>query len=284
MEKLLSSLGDINYDRLNEIKDSQYFLDELDTLNNSTVFDYYKYLVKNVSLNKENTSNSYVMWVLDKVDELNVKKSAYIIAGSVSLPDIDMDVPANKRDSTIEYLKDKYGPNNVSQMLTFGRLQGRSAIKEVLRVNAACGFSEMNEITKFIPDEAAISDQLAEMDDEDRSIIRWALINNADDLRDYCHIDKNGNLHGDYSEFFQQAIDIEGTFKTQGKHAAGVVISAGELYKVCPMANQKSGKEKIAGLEMADLEALGHVKFDLLALSLLDKVMRIRELLENQEK
>ena len=174
----------------------------------------------------------------------------------ISLPDIDMDVPGGKRDEIIQYLKDKYGNNNVSQMLTFGRLQGRSALKEVLRVNSACGFSEMNEITKYIPDEAAISDQLAEMDEEDRSIIRWALINHPDDLRDYCYVGDDGRLNGDFAQYFQQAIDIEGTFKTQGKHAAGVVISADDLNKVCPMVNPKSGTEKIAGLEMADLEAL----------------------------
>ena len=196
----------------------------------------------------------------------------------ISLPDIDIDVPGGKRDEIISYLKDKYGQNNVSQMLPFGRLQGRSALKEVLRVNNACGFSEMNEITKSIPDEAAISDQLAEMDEEDRSIIKWALLNNPDDLRDYCFVNDAGYLEGDYSEYFQQAIDIEGTFKTQGKHAAGVVISADELYKVCPMVNPKSGTEKIAGLEMADLEALGHVKFDVLGINLLDKLMMIKEL------
>lgn len=197
----------------------------------------------------------------------------------ISLPDIDMDVPGGKRDEIIAYLKDKYGNNNVSQMLTFGRLQGRSAIKEVLRINNACGFSEMNEITKHIPDEAAISDQLAEMDEEDRSIIKWALINNAADLRDYCYINDNGELKGDYAEYFQQAIDIEGTFKTQGKHAAGIVISAEPLYKVCPMVNQKRGDEKIAGLEMEDLEALGHVKFDILGINLLDKLMYIKEII-----
>jgi DNA polymerase III subunit alpha len=197
----------------------------------------------------------------------------------ISLPDVDMDVPGNKRDEIIARLKEKYGSNNVSQMLTFGRLQGRSAMKEVLRVNDACGFAEMNEITKYIPDEAAISDQLSQMDEEDRSIIRWTLQNRADDLMDYCHIDDEGRLQGDFAEYFQQAIDIEGTFKTQGKHAAGVVISSAPLYKVCPMVNQKSGGEKIAGLEMNDLEALGHVKFDLLGLNLLDKLMYIEELL-----
>lgn len=197
----------------------------------------------------------------------------------ISLPDVDIDVPGGKRDEIIAYLKNKYGKNNVSQMLTFGRLQGRSALKEVLRVNNACGFSEMNEITKFIPDEAAISDQLADMEDEERSIIRWALLNHAEDLRDYCFINDEGELDGEYAQFFDQAIKIEGTFKTQGKHAAGVVISAEELYKVCPMVNQKSGTEKIAGLEMADLEALGHVKFDVLGINLLDKIMMIKEII-----
>ena len=83
----------------------------------------------------------------------------------------------------------------------------------------------MNEMTKSIPNEADISDQLAAMDDEDRSIIKWALINNDIELRDYCFINDAGELQGDYAEYFQQAIDMEGTFKTQGKHAAGVVIS-----------------------------------------------------------
>ena len=85
-------------------------------------------------------------------------------------------------------------------------------------------------------------------------------------------------MEGDYSEFFRQAINIEGTFKTQGKHAAGVVISAEKLETVCPMVNPRSGNEKVAGLEMADLEALGHVKFDVLGINLLDKLMKIQEI------
>jgi len=196
----------------------------------------------------------------------------------ISLPDIDMDVPSNRRDQVIEYLKQKYGPDHVSQMLTFGKLRGRSAIKEVLRINEACSFEEMNTITKYIPNEAEISDQLSEMEDDERSITRWSLINNSKELIDFCHINENGDLEGEYATYFQQAIDIEGTFKTQGKHAAGIVISAEPLHKVCPMVNQKGSDEKIAGLEMSDLEALGHVKFDILGLSLLDKLMQIKEM------
>ena len=205
-------------------------------------------------------------------------------ADHISLPDIDIDVPGTKRDEIIAYLKDKYGHSRVSQMLTFGRLQGKSAIKEVLRINEACSFGEMNAISNCIPDEAKISDQLAEMDDEDRSIIRWALINNAEELRDFCRLSEDGKLEGEYAEYFEQAIQIEGTFKTQGKHAAGVVISAEPLQKVCPMVKQKGSSEKIAGLEMTDLEALGHVKFDILGLSLLDKLMYIRVVGTQEDK
>jgi DNA polymerase-3 subunit alpha len=199
-------------------------------------------------------------------------------ADHISLPDIDMDVPGNKRDEVIEYLKNRYGHEHVSQMITFGRLRGRSAIKEVLRINEACSFAEMNAITKSIPNEAEISDQLADMDDEERSIIKWALINNANELRDFCYIGETGKLEGTYAEYFEQAINIEGTFKTQGKHAAGVVISAAPLKMVCPMVKQRDSSEKIAGLEMSDLEALGHVKFDILGITLLDKLMYIQKM------
>jgi len=198
----------------------------------------------------------------------------------VSLPDIDIDVPGKKRDEIIEYLKDRYGHNSVSQMLTFGRLQGRSAIKEVQRMNEACSFGEMNEISKAIPNEADVSDQLQAMDEEDRSIIRYALINNSEELRDYCFVNSQGELEGDYAKYFQQAIDIEGTFKTQGKHAAGVVISSDNLHESCPMVPQKNNDEKIVGIEMTDLESLGHVKFDVLGINLLDKIMKIEELLD----
>ena len=198
--------------------------------------------------------------------------------GHTSLPDIDIDVPASKRDSTIDYIRKKYGQKKVSQMVTFGRLQGRSALKEVLRMNEACGYDEMNVITKSLPPEHEISDQLADMDDP--SVIKWTLINQPEVLRDYCRMNDDGELEGDYAKLFQQSMRIEGTFKSQGKHAAGVVISSNNLNEVCPMVRDKSSSEKIAGMEMNDLEAMGHVKFDVLGISLLDKVMGIRDQLE----
>lgn len=192
----------------------------------------------------------------------------------ISLPDIDVDVPAEHRDEVIDYIKEKYGQENVSQMITFGRLQGRSALKEVLRISDAVSFSEMNEITDCIPDEAMISDQLELMDKEDRSIIRWALENESDNLNGWCKINEEGKLEGELAKFFEQAIKIEGTNKSQGKHPAGVIISKHKLKDVCPMIKDATGKD-IAGFEMNDLESQGHVKFDILAIDLLSKIMEI---------
>ena len=67
------------------------------------------------------------------------------------------------------------------------------------------------------------------------------------------------------------------TYKSQGKHAAGVVISSDNLSEVCPMVRDKHGEEKVAGLEMQDLESMGHVKFDVLGINFLDKIMKIME-------
>jgi DNA polymerase-3 subunit alpha len=83
-------------------------------------------------------------------------------------------------------------------------------------------------------------------------------------------------LIGPFAAIFQQAIDIEGTIKSQGKHAAGVIISANKLNQVCPMVKDKS-KNLIAGFEMGDLEDQGHVKFDILGIDLLSKIMEIKE-------
>lgn len=72
-------------------------------------------------------------------------------ARASSMPDIDVDVPINKREQIIEYIKNKYGYDKVSQMITFNTMKGRGALKDVLRVYGNIGFEEMNRITKNIP-------------------------------------------------------------------------------------------------------------------------------------
>lgn len=204
-------------------------------------------------------------------------------ADHISMPDIDVDVPIDKREAIIEYIKNKYGHDKVSQMVTFNTIKGRGALKDVLRVYGNISFDEMNNITKNIPDEAKIADELQEMKEEtgEASIIRWALENNVDKLKEWCYIDDDGVLQGPLSKRFEQAIRLEGTKSNQSKHAAGIAISAEPLDEVCPMVYDSKNDQLIAGMEMQDLESIGVIKFDILGVAMLDKIMTIQDLLLN---
>jgi DNA polymerase-3 subunit alpha len=206
-------------------------------------------------------------------------------ADHISMPDIDVDVPINKREYIIDYIKNKYGSDKVSQMITFNTMKGRGALKEVLRVYDNVSFEEMNRITKFIPDESKIADELQEMKEDtgEASIIRWALENNVDKLKEWCYISEDGSLAGPMAKRFEQAIRLEGTKSNQSKHAAGVVISSQKLNGVCPMVYDSKNKQSIAGMEMQDLEGLGLIKFDILGVAMLDKIMTISDILSKGE-
>jgi len=203
----------------------------------------------------------------------------------ISMPDIDVDVPITKREYIIDYIKNKYGANKVSQMITFNTMKGRGALKEVLRVYGNISFDEMNRITKNIPDEAKIADELQEMKEDtgEASIIQWALENNVDKLKEWCYISNDNVLEGPLAKRFEQAIRLEGTKSNQSKHAAGVVISSENLSSVCPMVYDTRNKQAIAGMEMQDLEGLGLIKFDILGVAMLDKIMTISDILQYGE-
>jgi DNA polymerase III subunit alpha len=203
----------------------------------------------------------------------------------VSMPDIDVDVPINKREDIIQYIKDTYGDHKVSQMITFNTIKGRGALKDVLRVYGNISFDEMNKITKNIPDEARIADSLQAMKDAtgESSIIRWTLENNSDNIKEWCSIDKNGELQGPLAKRFEQAIRLEGVKSNQSKHAAGIAISSEPLSQICPMVYDSKNKQMIAGMEMQDLESIGIIKFDILGVAMLDKIMTIQNLLKEGE-
>lgn len=203
-------------------------------------------------------------------------------ADRISMPDIDIDVPMTTRDNVISYIKNKYGTHKVSQMITFNTMKGRGALKEVLRVYGGLSYEEMNQITKNIPDEAKIADDLQEMKEDrgESSIIQWALENTPDKFKDWCQINDDGSISGLFAKRFEQAIRLEGTKSNQSKHAAGIAISAHNLDGICPMVYDSKTGNSIAGMEMQDLESLGIVKFDILGIGMLDKIMCIQSLLK----
>lgn len=199
----------------------------------------------------------------------------------ISMPDIDVDVPKYARETIIQYMKDKYGSARVSQMITFNTMKGRGALKDVLRSYGNTNFEEMNRITKYIPDESKISDELQDMKEAtgESSIIQWALENNVDKLKEWCYISDDGSLAGPLAKRFEQAIRLEGTKVNLSKHAAGVAISSEELKDVCPLVYDTKKGEVLAGMEMADLEAIGVLKLDILGITMLDKIMNVSSML-----
>lgn len=203
-------------------------------------------------------------------------------ADHISMPDIDVDVPIEYREEIINYIKDKYGYDKVSQMITFNTLKGRGALKEVLRVYGNISFEEMNRITKNIPDEAKIADELQEMKTEEggASIIKWALENNSSKLKDWCFVGDDNQLYGPLAKRFEQAIRLEGSKYNQSKHAAGIAIANDTLNNICPMIWDSKTEQNIAGFEMSDLESIGVIKFDILGIALLDKIMHARSTLK----
>jgi DNA polymerase-3 subunit alpha len=199
--------------------------------------------------------------------------------GRIALPDIDSDFPIAVRDQVINYLRDKYGADRVAQMATFSRMQGRGALKDVLRAHGSVSFEEMNQITEFIPDESRIADDLQEMLEEtgEKSIIRWALQNNAEQLKQWAWLNEEGQVEGPLCFQFAQAIRLEGTKRSMGKHASGIVVCSEPLADICPMVWDKSAEQMLVGVDMRDAEAMGLVKLDVLGLRTLDCIMGAEE-------
>jgi DNA polymerase III subunit alpha len=200
----------------------------------------------------------------------------------VAFPDIDCDFPKQYREEIKEYIRNKYGRDRVSNMITFGRMQGKSALKDVMSAHQVGSFAERNAMCDFIPADSEISDDLQKMKEEsgESSIIEWALRHNSKELRKWCYYNDAGELEGEYAIRFAQAIRLEGTKKSQGKHASGIVMAPTPLAEVCPMVYDKSEDGVVAGFEMNDLEAIGLIKFDVLGVAVLDKIMGVAHLLE----
>lgn len=207
--------------------------------------------------------------------------------GKISWPDIDIDVPKEARPKVIEYIREKYGEENVAQIVTYTTLKGRSALKRVMHAVGGITFAEQNAMTQHILDEAKIADELQEMKEEfgESSIIRWCIENNPNKFKDWVEINEEGELIGDKADIFRQAIRLEGTKIIQSKHAAGIVVSPYKISEICPMVRSIDENDKgfIAGFEGPSCEEVGLLKIDVLGITMLDKVMSISNILIGAE-
>jgi len=204
-------------------------------------------------------------------------------ATHTSLPDVDMDIQASFKEKVENYIKDKYGHSKVCKISTYSRLMGRSCLSDVLRAHEALPFDIIKKVTSFIPDESAIADDLQEMREEEgeSSVIKWSLENSATELSEWCSLDKDGKCVGPLAKYFEQAMRLEGTFRSRGEHAAGVVIFPEDIENIVPVIYDKDGN-CVGTYDMHSIEYVGGVKMDVLGVTVLDKVAEAQLSIRNE--
>lgn len=168
----------------------------------------------------------------------------------VSMPDIDMDFADDDRDKVIEYVREKYGHDKVANIITFGTLKGKAAIKDVGRA-LEYTFVETNELARLYPQpKHGIEYDLTTALSMEPKLQNWA-DSNA----------KNGEL-------MQHALKLEGLLRHASKHAAGVVISPTPLIESVPLFVDREGT-LLTQYDGKSIDEFGLVKFDFLGLKTL---------------
>jgi DNA polymerase-3 subunit alpha len=163
----------------------------------------------------------------------------------VTMPDIDIDFQDSRRDEVIEYVTRKYGDDRVAQIITFGTLGAKAAIRDVGRAMGLT-YAEADRVAKAVPNELNISlDRAVETSPQLRELI-------AGDDR----IDKLIGI----------AKQLEGVSRHASTHAAGIVISREPLTEIMPLQRATDGRTTMTQFEMHACEQLGLLKFDFLGL------------------
>lgn len=163
----------------------------------------------------------------------------------VSMPDFDVDFCMENRDKVIDYVAQKYGRDQVSQIITYGTMAARAVVRDAGRV---MGFSYglMDKIAKLIPFEPGMTlDRAMEEEEELRKIY-----DNDDEVR----------------SIIDMARSLEGLARNAGKHAGGVVIAPSALTDFTPLYCEEGGGGLVSQFDKDDVEAVGLVKFDFLGL------------------
>ncbi len=166
----------------------------------------------------------------------------------ISMPDFDIDIQDSRRDEVIQYCVDKYGEDRVANIVTFGRMAARNAVRDVARV-LQVPYAEADRWAKMIP--PPIQGRHTPLE---QSLL------NAPDLKHEYETNEQAK------RVFDLAVQLEGTMRSHGVHAAGVVIAPDEIVKFVPL--EKAQKGVIATqYSMGPIDELGLLKMDFLGLS-----------------
>ncbi|MDO9292026.1 MAG: DNA polymerase III subunit alpha, partial [Hydrogenophaga sp.] len=196
----------------------------------------------------------------------------------VSMPDFDIDFCQSNRDRVIDYVKDRYGKDAVSQIATFGTMAARAAIRDVGRVlDFSYGFCD--GISKLIPNKPGMSVTLqyppnpkVEGDKNNYAIEMEPVLAERIQKED------------DVKTLIELAQKLEGMTRNIGMHAGGVLIAPGKLTDFCPLYMQPGSDSAVSQYDKDDVEAIGLVKFDFLGLATLTILEIAREFIMKRHK
>ncbi len=192
----------------------------------------------------------------------------FLNPGRVSMPDIDLDFPDDRRAEMMEYCAQRYGSDKVAQIITFGKMKARAAIRDVGRVKDI-PLSEVDRVAKLIPNipgkPVSIEQALKEVPE------LKALYDSAEYIRDLIDTAKR----------------MEGVVRNAGTHAAGVVVTDKPIIEYVPLHRPTSGGgdspiETVTQFEMSVIDALGLLKVDFLGLSTLSVMTRACEMIRER--
>ncbi|WP_298138604.1 DNA polymerase III subunit alpha [Flavobacterium sp.] len=184
----------------------------------------------------------------------------------VSMPDIDIDFDDEGRGRVMDYVINKYGSNQVAQIITYGKMATKSAIRDTARVLDLPLF-EADRIAKLIPGMMPSKWNLARFISEKEEDVKKALRSDEfDRVKELISIANDGELSG---ETIQQAKVLEGSLRNTGIHACGVIITPSDITNFVPVTTAKDSELYVTQFDNSVAESAGLLKMDFLGLKTL---------------
>ncbi|MFM1875331.1 MAG: hypothetical protein RL266_1068, partial [Bacteroidota bacterium] len=181
----------------------------------------------------------------------------------VSLPDIDIDFDDEGRGKVIDWVVKKYGKNQVAQIITYGSMAAKSAIRDTARV-LNLPLAEADRIAKLIPDLSLA--KLFSMDDKQ---LKDALNGDSDLLSQVAELKRLSESDEDASRTINEARILEGSIRNTGTHACGVIITPDDITNHIPVTTAKDSELSITQFDNSVVESSGMLKMDFLGLKTL---------------
>jgi DNA polymerase III subunit alpha len=179
----------------------------------------------------------------------------------VSMPDFDIDFCQANRERVIDYVKDKYGRNAVSQIATFGTMAAKAALRDVGRV-LGMGYGHVDSIAKLVPAPPGKQVTLQRVPDKPDPGVIYA-------RKEAPELEQREAAEEEVAELLSLAMRVEGLVRNVGMHAGGVLIAPGKITDFCPLYQQPGSASAVSQFAKDDVEAIGLVKFDFLGLATL---------------